>query len=196
MHDLLRRIHMFLGLLSWSILIVFGIAGLTATRRGERSSSETIPAVRMEDFTVAPNSTDQQVADAVWKKLAVPYAAPPQQWAYHRDSDNRLAVNLWTPNGVFDATVLEKEARLRIETQRSNLAEFLNSLHTLTINADMPGWPIRLWTYYNEFAIWTLLAMALTGVALWLSSRPRFRLAQVAFLSACGLFAALYFLTR
>jgi len=195
MHDLLRKIHMYLGLLSWSSLIVFGIAGLTATLH---SPSDPRPAlaVRMVEFSVAPNSTDADVADAIWKKLAVPFASPPGKWSLRRDSDNHLVVSLWSPNGVVNATVIENEARLRVETQRNSLAQAMNNLHAMTTNADNPGWAIRMWTVYNEFAIWTLLAMALTGVALWLTSRPRFRLAQVAFLSTCVLFGVLYYVMR
>jgi hypothetical protein len=195
MHDLLRKIHMYLGLLSWSTLIVFGIAGLAATFRAP-SESKPPSQARTEEFAVAPNSTDQQVADAVWEKLNVPYAGKPREWAYHRDAANQMVVDLWTPNGVTEATVLEKEARLRVETRRNNLAQFFNDLHTMSARTEMPGWPIRLWSYYNEFAIFTLLAMALTGLALWLSSRPRYRLAQAALIFACVLFATLYFMTR
>jgi len=195
MHDMLRKIHMYLGLLSWSSLIVFGIAGLTATLHSPSDSRPT-PAVRMEEFAAAPNSTDAEVGDAIWKKLAVPFASPPGKWSYRRDSENHLVVRFWSPNGVVDATVLEKEGRLRIEAERNSLAQAMNNLHAMTTNADNPGWAIRLWGIYNEFAIWTLIAMALTGVALWLTSRPRYRPAQVAFLSTCVLFAVLYYVMR
>ncbi len=46
--------------------------------------------------------------------------------------------------------------------------------------------PIRLWTYYSEFSIWTLVAMAVTSLYLWLSSRPRYLPAHLA------LFAGLF----
>ena len=195
MHDLLRKIHMYLGLLSWTSLIVFGIAGLTATMRNP-SESEPLQAAGTMDFAAPANSTDLQVAEVVWKKLEIPFAAEPRQWSCSRDAQNHLVVSLWTPNGTTEATVLEKESRLSLSSRRNNLAQFLNGLHTSTAVTDMPGWPIRLWGYYNEFAILTLLGMALTGVALWLTSRPRFRLAQIAVACTCVLFAALYFLTR
>jgi hypothetical protein len=91
--------------------------------------------------------------------------------------------------------VLEKENRIRIETRRNGPAQFLNGLHTTTVNRH-PDWRIRWWGYYTEFSIWSLIGMALSGVYLWLASRPRYAPARYAFALGCGAFLLLYGLTR
>ena len=57
-------------------------------------------------------------------------------------------------------------------------------------------WRVRLWAFYNEVAIWALITMALSGLYLWLASRPKYRWAWVSFLTGSGAFAVLYVLTR
>jgi hypothetical protein len=55
---------------------------------------------------------------------------------------------------------------------------------------------MQLWADYNEFAMWSLLAMIASGFTMFLAARARSRLAQISFaLGACG-FAALYLWNR
>jgi len=91
---------------------------------------------------------------------------------------------------------LEKENRIRLEMRRTTFANYLNALHTTTINSNSPDWRIRWWTYYNEFSIWSLIAMSVSGVYLWLASRPWYSPARYAFALGCGVFILLYALTR
>jgi hypothetical protein len=55
---------------------------------------------------------------------------------------------------------------------------------------------MRLWTWYNEFSIWSLIGMSLSGVYLWLASRPRYRPAIYVFAFGSLSFLLLYMLTR
>jgi uncharacterized iron-regulated membrane protein len=198
MRNLLQKIHMYLGLLCWSILFVYGIAGLTATvfRSGPPGPHLQSSTLRTESFVPPPNQTDRQVADAVWRKLQIPLTGPPPAYAIHRDRQNNLAVNFYTANGPTFVTVLEQQNQLRIETRRNTLWAYFNNLHSTTLRGHPYDWRVRLWTYYNEFAVWALLAMGLTGVFLWLSSRPRHLLAQAAVAVAWVSFLVLYVVTR
>jgi hypothetical protein len=197
MHSLLQKIHMYLGLLCWSILFVYGIAGLTATVRSDSPGPQFQSSmVRTQSFVVAPNQTDKQVADAVWRTLRIPLTGPPSAYAIHRNNQNNLVVSLWTSNGPIDVTVLERQNQLRIETRRNSIWEYFNNLHAATVRDRPYDWRIKLWTYYNEFAIWALLLMALTGLLLWMTSRPRYWLAQVSVAIALVSFYVLYVLTR
>ena len=47
MYALLRQVHMYLGLLSWTFLLILGIAGLTNTFRYALGGSRGEPQVRM-----------------------------------------------------------------------------------------------------------------------------------------------------
>src|SRR2546423_12757309 len=99
MRALIKKIHMYSGLLSFSALIVFGITGLTATfERPEQRQRES--SARFRDFTVPPNLTDKQVADLVYAALRIPLSAPIPSWAVHRNGGNQLQLEFYTLNGI------------------------------------------------------------------------------------------------
>jgi hypothetical protein len=194
----IKKIHMYTGLLTFSIPFVFGIAGLTATFQASPEERQRHATERLLPFTAPPNATDSEVAAAVHAALRPPLTQPPPKFALRRDAARNLAFSFYTPNGIIGVTVLEEERQLRIRALPNSTGGFLNALHETTIQNPMAkrDLRIRLWTWYNEFAIWSLLAMALSGVYLWLSSRPRFRWAQLAFAGGCMAFLTLYAVTR
>ena len=71
------------------------------------------------------------------------------------------------------ASVLEDEDRLRIETRPASTYQFLAHLHELAPSRAAPDLRLQAWAWYIELSIWSLMLMALSGVYLWLASRPR-----------------------
>jgi hypothetical protein len=188
---------MYAGLLNLSILLIFGISGLMATiEPAPEQRKRADPTVEYRDFTVPAGLDDKAVAAQVYDFLKLPLAAPVPAFAIRRNADNDLSFDFYNPNGMRRAVVLEKEKRIRLETRRNPLGNFFNGLHTTTINARTSDWRMRCWTWYNEFSIWSLIGMSLSGVYLWLASRPQYRLAQYAFAAGSGSFILLYILTR
>jgi hypothetical protein len=197
MYALFRKLHMYAGLLNLSILLIFGVSGLLATLApapDQRKRAD--PTVEYRDFTVPAGLDDKAVAAQVYDFLKLPLAAPVPAFAIKRNADNDLSFDFYNPNGMRRAVVLEKEKRIRLETRRNPLGNFLNGLHTTTSNSRTSDWRMRCWTWYNEFSIWSLIGMSLSGVYLWLASRPQYRLAQYAFAAGSGSFILLYILTR
>ena len=186
---------MYIGLLNFSNLMVFGIAGLAATFQGgpQRDSASEPP--RYESFTPPEGATDRQIADLVFARFRIPFAGPIPNWALHRDAAGNLPLEFWTVNGQRRLLYLPKEKRLRIEIVHKNLAFFLDDMHTVT-DLKQPDWRMRIWAWYNQFAIWSLLAMAVSGVYLWLASRPGYRIAQYTFAGGAAIFILLYAATR
>jgi hypothetical protein len=192
---LIRKLHTYAGLLTFINLVVFGIAGLTATLewRKERAGS----AFSQERaFTPRPNSTDRQVAEQVVALIGLSLATPVQNAAIQHDAANNLFLDFWTVNGRQAVTVLEKEGKIRIVDMRNRIWDYLDALHTTTGIFRAGDWRMWLWACYNEFAMWCLAFMIASGVALWLMSRPRHRLAQISLGMGCAMFTVLYIWTR
>src|SRR4029453_8315445 len=165
---LIKKLHVYLGLLSFSILLVYGMAGLLATIQTDpESRPKPEAAVRFEDFAVPPNLTDKQVADQVYQQLRLPLSVPVPNFALKRDPAHNLTFSFYTVNGIHKVTVLEPEGRLRVETQRNSIWQYFDNLHTTTVGQEGLDLRVRLWAYYNEFAIWTLIALPLSGIYLW-----------------------------
>ena len=193
MHALVKKLHMYIGLLNFSNLIVFGIAGLAATFQGESGMAAEAP--RYESFMPPPASTDRQIADLLFDRFHFPLADPVGDWAIHRDAAGKLPLEFWSVNGITKVLYEPNQNRLRIQTSRNTLPSFLNGMHTVS-ELDQRDWRMRAWAWYNQVAIWSLLAMAISGVYLWLASRPGYRIAQYSFAGGAAIFILLYIVTR
>jgi len=44
----------------------------------------------------------------------------------------------------------------------------------------------QMWRWYTELAIWSLILMALSGVYLWLASRPAYGWGQISFVAGAA----------
>jgi hypothetical protein len=168
---LIQKLHTYAGLLAFVNLMVYAIVGISATLGPRRG----IPAVSYRAFTVEPNLTDRQVAERVCTLLDLSLATPIQNAAIQHDAARNLLLDFFHANGRHKVTVLEKEGRLRIEVTRNTVWKYLDTLHVTTAVFRSGDWRMQLWAYFNEFAMWCLIAMMASGVAIWLSTRTRRR---------------------
>jgi hypothetical protein len=194
--QLLRKIHTYLGLLTFVNLMVYGVVGVAATWRLRTPEPFGSTQVRYLPFTAPPDLADADVADRVCTLLGVTLARPIQMAVIQHDAAHNLVLDFWHANGRHHVTVLETERRLRVEIGRVPLWRYLDTLHRTTAAFHSGYWRMQLWARYNEFAMWCLLGMLASGAALWLLSRPRHRMAQLSLAAGSALFAALYFWSR
>jgi hypothetical protein len=194
--QLLRKIHTYLGLLTFINLMVFGVFGLAVTWRLQPAAPFRPAEVHYLPFTTAPDATDAAVADRVCSLLGLSLARPIQKEVIQRDAAHNLLLDFWHVNGRHRVTVLEAEGRLRVERIPGAFWRYLDTLHRTTAAFRSGDRRMQLWAGYNEFAMWSLIGMLASGVALWLLSRPRHRMAQLSLAAGVSLFAALYFWAR
>ena len=193
----IRRLHIYTGLFSFTALMVFGAAGLIgAFHEDPRAASRPPPVVSELDFEVPQGASDPEVAQLVYARLALRDAAPVPEWALGRNEDHVLVLHFYGPNGVTHASVLEDQKKLHVEIDRSTLGEYVNGMHALVLSHVGPQRRVRFWSMYLELSIFTLLFMVVTGVWLWLATRPRLRWAQAFFAVGTIGFVALYLLGR
>ncbi len=197
MRTLIRKLHMYAGLFSFTALMVYGVAGLDGTASPPPGQPEAeAPAIEFLPFNPAGAAGDKAAADAVYELLKPPLAGPIPDWAIHRNGANDLELDFYSPNGMTRATVLEKEGRLRIERRRVRVWGFLNNIHGMTPGEYQKDIRLKLWTWYNEAAMWSLTGMVLSGVYLWLASRPGWRAAQLTFAVGSAALVVLCFSVR
>jgi len=170
---LIIKLHIYAGLLTFAQLVTYGIAGLVASVQPGLERPKIARAVRYEPFTVAPSSTDQQVADAVYRQLALPLTRPMPGWFLRRTPEKDLLLDFYNINGIYRVVVLERENRLRIEDIRNSTALFLSDVHAITTGDPQAPGRVRAWAIYNEIAMWCLLGFCVSGLYLWLSAQAR-----------------------
>ena len=140
-------------------------------RRGQDGAErpQTGP-VETREYQLPANLTDFEAATAVYRFLQLPLSQPPGRGGVRRDAQNHVGFIVYSANGPRIVTLLESERQVRIELRRNNLWHFFENIHALTPREATADTRERLWSWYNEFAIWALIFMSVSGV--WLCS-PR-----------------------
>jgi hypothetical protein len=191
-----KRLHALLGLLVFSQLVIYGIAGLTAAVQTHRERPKTVQTAHYLPFHADPMATDQQVAVSVYRSLDLPFTRPMPDWFLRRTPDHHLLLDFYQINGIHRVTLLENEGRLRIEEIRNSPWLFLEDLHATTGEDGEHFRLIRIWGAYNQFAMWSLIGMTLSGLYLWGVARRGVRWTQVCLGAGTGLLLILYGVLR
>lgn len=171
--QIIKKIHIYAGLLCFTQLLVYGVAGLVASSAASRERSPHTQSIRYVPFETGPSLTDRQVAAIVYRKLALPMTTPIRPEAVRRTPENQLQLDFYHVNGIYRVVVLENEKKLRIEEMRRGLPVFLEQIHTVNLGEPHLSTVLRLWAIWNEVAMVGLLLFSLSGLYLWLSSRPQ-----------------------
>lgn len=172
---IIRKLHIYAGLLTFAQLLVYGIAGLAAAFHMGPERSIGPRSVEYVPFEAPPSSTDKQVAALAYKALHLPLTRPVPDWFLRRTPDNHLLLDFYNINGFYRVTVLERERRLRVENIRNSTWLFLEDIHAATPGDEGAPRMVYAWALWNEAAMWSLLGFCASGMWLWLSSRPRHR---------------------
>jgi hypothetical protein len=196
MRNLVLKLHIYAGLLTFAQLMLYGIAGLVATAQTAAERPKVPHAFRYVPFRVTPSATDKQVADDVYRTLQLPLTRPMPGWFLRRTPENDLLLDFYNINGIWRVVVLERENRLRIEEIRNGLGIFLGDAHAATTGDDEAPPLVRAWAFYNEFAMWCLLAFCASGVYLWLTAQARSWWAWASLATGTVSFAALWMAFR
>ena len=88
MRNLVLKLHIYAGLLTFSQLMLYGIAGLVATAQTAAERPKVPHAVRYVPFTVRPGTTDRQVADDIYNTLHLPLTRPMPGWFLRRTPES------------------------------------------------------------------------------------------------------------
>ncbi|MDE3194737.1 MAG: PepSY domain-containing protein [Acidobacteriota bacterium] len=195
MNTWIRKLHIYAGLLNFSILVVFGLAGLVVTFHApDIFSSGSPPPSETRAITIPPSASDKDVGELVARELHPAHAGPPYT---HRDpATHRLVIDFYSVNGLVRATVLDQSNQLRVETYRNSIWRFLDNVHATTIAEQSSDSAVHAWAWYIELSIWSLIFMAVSGAWLGLTERQRFRWTNISFAAGCAVFAAIWVLTK
>lgn len=178
-YDWMKKIHMYAGLLSFMAFSVWGLTGIQAIFLPRHGEWQPPPISSQKEFPFegAGNMDDKTLAKAVFQAAALTMVGG--YYDVHRDESGNLAFLAYSANGQRELTYLEKERRVRVVFRDSGLGEFLSSMHAGHSRRGAPDLSSQLWGYYNEFSTWAFLFMVLSGIYLWLATRPGMRWALI-----------------
>jgi hypothetical protein len=196
MYEWVKKIHMYSGLLSFMAFVVWGVTGVHAVflpppggyQPPEVSAEQEIP------FDGPGDLDDKQLAKRIFETADLRMAGG--YYNVHRNQDGNLAFLSYATNGQRDFTYLEDQKLVRIEFRNNDLADFLSSMHTGHSRRGPPDLSSKLWGYYNEFSTWAFFFMVLSGVYMWIATRPGLPWAQICIGAATAAGVVLWVVTR
>jgi hypothetical protein len=192
---MVRKLHIYLGLLNFSLLIVFGLAGLVVTAEApDIFKQKNGPAVGTLDFTAPPDLSDRAVAELFLGHSIVPAGSGPP--VIRRDARNQLVVDFYSINGLTRITLLESEHKAQVQTYRNSIWRFFDNAHATTIGEQSNSPIVHAWAWYIELSIWSLALMALTGLWLGVTARWKWVWTRVSLATGIAAFVILYWLER
>ena len=195
MECLILKLHTWAGLATFVNLMIYGIVGIAAAFEPAPDAPARPAVVREIPFTIPPNSTDREIAERVVDILGLTLATPVQNFAIQHDEAHRLVLDFYHANGRHRVTFPDA-SHFRVEIRRAPLDRYLSSLHVASAAFHSGDWRMQAWSWYNEFAMWCLIAMTLSGGWLWLSRRARHRWAMVSLAAGISAFSLMYWWTR
>jgi len=160
----LARIHTLAALATLVNLLVYAAAGIAPR-------ALLPPEISERDFVRVPYESDRDTAERVVRLLALPLAMPVHSFNISHDTAGRLVLDFYHANGRHKVTALD--GRLRIEASRAPLAKYLSTLHVTTAAFHSGDARLQAWAWYNEFAMWMLVVLLVTGA--WLAITRRWR---------------------
>ncbi|MDZ4796981.1 MAG: PepSY domain-containing protein [Bryobacteraceae bacterium] len=192
----IKKIHMYSGLLTFTAFVVWGITGVHAVflPAPGQFTPPPVSSVREISFRAAGNLDDRKLAQAIFDAVDIPLAGG--RYNVHRDEQSNLAFNVFTINGGREVTFLEDKGIVRIAHRGNGLLEYLSSMHTANSRRHQLKPAVMAWGYFNEFSTWAFLFMTISGLYLWVATRPGLRWAQLTLAGATALTLALWVTIR
>jgi uncharacterized iron-regulated membrane protein len=193
---LTEKIHMYAGLLTLTALVVWGIAGIHAIFLPPPGGYQPpeISEVRELPYEAAGNLDDKELAAQIYTFVDIPLAGG--HYNIHRDPEQNLKFFVFTVSGRREITYLEDRQAVRVEVRQNTLMEFLSSMHTSNSHRGPKVLAAQMWGIYNEFSTWAFTFMTLSGVYLWLASRPGLLWARLIAGTSAVMFVVLWMVTR
>lgn len=196
LYEWLKKLHMYSGLLTFTAFVVWGITGVHAVLLPppDQYKPPPVSSAREIPFQATGNIDDEALAQAIFNVSNIPLAGG--RYNVHRDQQLNLAFNVFTINGGREVTFFEEKGIVHIAHRANSLWDYFSSMHTAHTRRHRLTPAAIAWGYFNEISTWAFLFMTLSGIYLWIATRPGLRWAQLSLAGMAGLTLLLWITIR
>ncbi len=196
LYEWVKKIHMYSGLLTFTAFVVWGVTGIHALFLPSpgQFTPPPITSVKEIPFQAAGSLDDRKMAEAIYQAANIPLAGG--RYNVHRDEESNLAFNVFTINGGREVTFVENKGIVKIAHRANSVWSYLSSMHTANSRRHRLTPAAIAWGYFNEFANWAFLFMTVSGVYMWIATRPGLRWAQLSLAAVTVLTLGLWMAIR
>ena len=183
MYHVIRRIHLFCGLLLLVFVLMYFLSGYVIIHESWFKRSEPKNTIHTEALDAPKNLSDDALSQYLQKTFDLRGQRAP---ADHR-SDGSTRFLFLRPGTTHEAVVASGGKEVTITSKRFDVANIANGMHRL--RGYHGGWLYCLWACFYDLASLALILFALSGIFLWYKSTHR-RLVGVICLSLSLSFSA------
>ena len=196
LYEWTKKIHMYSGLLTFTAFVVWGVTGVHAVflEPPGQYKPPPITSVREFPYKAAGGLDDERLSRAIFEVAAIPLAGG--RYNVHRDEQSNLAFNVFTINGGREVTFLEDTGIVRVAHRSNSVLSYLSSMHTAHSRRHRLTASVIAWGFFNELATWAFLFMTISGLYLWIATRPGLRWARLSLAGMALLTLALWIAIR
>ncbi len=190
-----RKLHLYVGLLTFSSLLLLGASGMAAfLHHTQNSNGNSVVRDRLMQFEADVGTSDVAIANQVRREFELSLALKIGKGDISHDGDGNLTATFSTINGSHKVTVFREQSQVRIVERRLGLAGFLVRAHSVLLRPSSPGldWRVLVLSIYMATTLMLLGILVPTGLAIWLLTRPRHKRARLVVAASSGLFIALW----
>ena len=116
------------------------------------------------------NMDDRELAKLIFEAADMKMAGG--HYNVRRDAEQNLAFNAFTPNGRQDLTYFEDDKRVQVQSRQNGIGNFFSVMHASHSRRGAPHISARLYGVYNEVSTWAFFFMSLSGLYMWIATRP------------------------
>jgi hypothetical protein len=183
MRNWVLRIHLYLGLLCSSYLILFGISSLNFNHPFAFTKPTTTTVTWERTVTLPPVADNAAESEAVRDALGL--IGWPLPWETRRDPTGDLHFGLARPGKHYTLHVLRSSGVVRVTEQRKGYWTVFRELHG---NTGVPrSGLMTAWGWFTELCTLFVLFAALSGVYLFATRRKDRRAAWAVLAGATSL---------
>jgi hypothetical protein len=185
------RIHLYLGLLCSSYLILFGVSSLNFNHpfAFTNPGTGTVSWERSIELPPAAGDTSEE-AKSVQAALGLSGWTLP--WETRREANGDLRFGLSRPGKHYTIRVLRQARSVQVEEQRKGYWTVVRELHGLM---QVPGSRLAAaWGWYTDLCTWVVVFAAVSGVYLFTARRRERRVgwAVLGLATGCSALFMLY----
>jgi hypothetical protein len=180
MYNLIRKIHLYSGLIIVIFLMMYFVSGFMMVHRPWFVAAPPAPTTQTATLQSTGAQTNEQLAAAVQKQLGLPGRIQFPQ----KQPDNLLRFWVNHPGTMTRVDVSTRNSRIDLSTQRVGLVGTLIMLHKVAGYDSQPLFDA--YAFFCDLAGTSMILFPISGIYLWWKTAKNHLWGILCLLASCG----------
>ena len=166
--DIIRKIHLFIGLQASISLMMFSITVFSLSTENHEE-----PIISHQKFAGSTDTESLELAIVLYDQVGKRFEAVPKRWMVSDKEPDILFVKFKSPKGKREIRLNKTNGDMEIRAWHSNFPEFINYMHQEGFGRRQLSDSLWLWawSFYLELSVLALFILPVTGLYIWVVGR-------------------------